>query len=164
MMAKKRAKVYIPASEDEFKRLGSEIMGRDPEGRSEKVFSRRWNSFFGVELVVVAETWERLRVPADDGTDLDYAKPEHLLWALLFLKKYGDEEEMAKLVGPDGKAVDEKTFRKWIKIFVNRISYLLLDVVSVCRRVCSGRTRRIRSLLSLLFFLGADHLGESEGR
>ena len=103
MMANKRAKIYIPASEDEFKRLGGEIMGRDPEGRSEKVFSRRWNSFFGVEPVVVAETWVLLRVAVNDGTDLDYAKPEHLLWALLFLKKYGDEGEMCRLVGPDAK-------------------------------------------------------------
>ena len=35
---KKRAKVYMPVTEDEYRRLGGDIMGRDPEGRSQKVF------------------------------------------------------------------------------------------------------------------------------
>lgn len=107
-------------------------MNRDPEGRSEAVFERRFLSFFGVELVVVAQVWELLLVPAapEDDPELNGARPEHLLWALLFLKKYGDESEHAALCGAAKGAVDEKTFRKWSKIFVNRISWLICDIVS----------------------------------
>jgi hypothetical protein len=85
----KRAKVLVPVSEGDFQSIGGEIMGRDPEGKSQIVFLRRWLSFFGVEPVVCVDAWTRLRVLVDDPDDpeLAYAKPEHLLWGLLFLKK-----------------------------------------------------------------------------
>jgi len=53
-----------------------------------------------------------------------------LLWALLFLQKYGDESEMAALCGAGKGAVDEKTFRKWRTIFVKHIASLKYNVVS----------------------------------
>lgn len=131
--AHKRPKVFVPASEEEFRRLGADIMNRDPEGRSPVVFLRRWVSFFGVEPVVCAITWDKLQVSVNDGTEMDYAKPEHLLWALLLLKKYSGEEDLATLAGGKGpSAVDEKTFRKWSHIFVRRIAFLVFDVVRDC--------------------------------
>jgi len=123
--------VLVPATEDLFRKLGGEIMGRDPEGRSEKIFMVRWMSFFGVSPLVCLETRNLIGVTVDAVDDLASAKPEHLLWALLFLKKYGDESEMARLVGADRGAVDEKTFRKWSKIFIIRIACLVCDVVSL---------------------------------
>lgn len=120
--------IPIPATEDDFKTAGGEIMKRDPEGRSEKVFERRWVSFFGVKVAVCVDVWDRMEIMIDDA-DLNGAKPCHLLWSLLFLKKYGDEEEMASLCGPD-KAIDEKTFRKLVHLFVERISCLVFEVVS----------------------------------
>lgn len=133
--AEKKANFYyIPASEEEFKRLGGEIMNRDPEGKSEPVFLRRFVNFFGVEPVTVAQVWTMLEIPAapeDDEGELNGAKPDHLLWAMLFLKKYGDEWEHATLCGPEKGAVDEKTFRKWSQIFVIRIACLVMDVVSL---------------------------------
>lgn len=127
----KRARVLVPVSEEDFQSIGGAIMGRDPEGKSHTVFMRRWLSFFGVEPVVCVDAWTRLRVLVNDPDDpeLAYAKPEHLLWGLLFLKKYGSEEEMSRIAGADAHAVDEKTFRKWSKIFVERLSFLLFDVV-----------------------------------
>ena len=106
-------------------------MGRDPEGRSESVFLTRWLSFFGVDPAVVVQVWDMIQVPFIDDGDLSHAQPKHLLWALLFLRKYGDESEMAKLVGDfSSGAVDEKTFRKWRTVFVKRIASLKYDVVS----------------------------------
>jgi hypothetical protein len=71
------------------------------------------------------DTWRRLEVDTDD-LDERNSQPIHLLWALLLLKVYGKEEELASLAG----AVDEKTFRKWSHIFVEKISYLQPEVVS----------------------------------
>ena len=105
-------------------------MGRDPEGRSGSVFLTRWLSFFGVDPVVVVLLWNRIGVPFFDTGDLSHAKPKHLLWAFLCLRKYGDESEMAALCGASQVAVDEKTFRKWRTIFVKRIACLKYNVVS----------------------------------
>jgi len=67
------------------------------------------------DLVVVVLTWNMIGVPFHDDGDLSHAKPEHLLWALLFLKVYGDESYMATLCGGSGGAVDEKTFSKMVE-------------------------------------------------
>ena len=76
-------------------------MDQDPEGKSERLFKRRWMSFFGVKPDVVATSWNLLEISNNDPDDtaMNGAKPEHLLWALMFLKKYGNETEMARLVG-----------------------------------------------------------------
>ena len=124
--SKKKQKIFVRVSEDEFRDLGGEIMVKDPEGRSQIVFERKWNSFFGVGVKVCVDVWDRLEVNPNDDAELTGAKPCHLLWALMFLKMYGAEEEMSTLAG----AGDEKVFRKWSKIFVVRISFLIFDVVS----------------------------------
>lgn len=130
---KKAARVEcIPVTEEQFKRLGGEIMCRDPEGRSEAVFLTRFLSFFGVYPALVVQLWDMIQVPFIHDGDLSHAQPKHILWALLFLKKYGDESEMAALCGAEKGAVDEKTFRKWRTIFVKRIASLKYDVVC-CR-------------------------------
>jgi len=37
---------FIPVSQEQFKTLGADIMRRDPQGRSESVFGRRWMTFW----------------------------------------------------------------------------------------------------------------------
>jgi len=120
----------IPLTGAQVEKLGGEIMGRDPEGRSGSVFRVRFLSFFGVDPAVVVRAWDMIQVPFFDDGALSHAQPKHILWALLFLKKYGDESEMAALCGEDGRAVDEKTFRKWRDVFVWFIASLKPDVVS----------------------------------
>jgi len=110
-------------------------------------------SFFGVDPVVVVRAWDMIQVPFFHDGDLSHAQPKHILWALLFLKKYGDESEMAALCGEDGRAVDEKTFRKWCSIFVCYIASLKQDVVSsahcfFCFFVIALLIRLIASLFS----------------
>ena len=56
----------------------------------------------------------------------DYAKPEHLLWSPPFLKVYGTEASLMSMVD----CPDEKTFQKWVKIFVTGILWLESDIVS----------------------------------
>jgi len=126
----------IPLSVEQVEQLGGRIMSRDPEGRSGSIFRVRFLSFFGVDPAVVVRAWDMIQVPFFHDGDLSHAQPKHILWALLFLKKYGDESEMSALCGEDGRAVDEKTFRKWRTIFVHRIASLKPDVVSIGSLAC----------------------------
>jgi hypothetical protein len=123
----------IPVTSLQFQSLGGSIIGCDLEGKSAKVFEDRV-SFFGVTPAVCVQVWNLLQFPVLQSAtnDLAYAKPaEHLLWALLFLKKYGDEREMSLIAGGKDGPVNEKTFRKWSHIFVSFIAGLLYDVVSL---------------------------------
>lgn len=80
---------FIPVSEDQVKGIGGGIMSRDPEGRSTAVFLTRFLSFFGVDPAIIVRVWDMLEVPfVDPFGDLNGAQPKHLLWALLFLRKY----------------------------------------------------------------------------
>jgi hypothetical protein len=95
-------------------------------------------------------------------------KVKHVLWALLFLKTYGNEAQMSAMA-----QVDRKTFRKWIWIVVPGIAQLYEKVVSRLRQIklCSTyattndifrlsgttdsaetETRRARSPLTALTF------------
>ena len=59
-----------------------------------------------------------------------YAKPKHLLWALMLVKVYAKEEVLAKLA-----RCDEKTFRKWAWLFVEEISESVMpEVVNLDNR------------------------------
>jgi hypothetical protein len=52
-------------------------------------------------------------------------KPEHLLWALKFMKTYATEENLAKEFG-----VTRKTLRKWIWATIEGIAKCRKQVVS----------------------------------
>ena len=109
----------------DFESMGREIMHRK-KGGSSLTFDNRFRTFFGVSPKVVENIWNRLDPfrtiePIHSGV-----KPMHLLWALLFMKVYAEESIHAGLVG----GVDEKTFRKWVWVFVQEISYLEDEVVS----------------------------------
>lgn len=90
---------------------------------------RRWMSFFGSSPELCCIIWSKLDVQntmASEGyANADY---KHLMWALYFLKAYGNEECNSNFAG----GADEKTFRKWTRIFVEAISYLEASVVSLC--------------------------------
>ena len=123
-MAAKRVKLTLHVSADDFTKLGADIMNRGM-GFMELTFRRRFLAHFGVTENVVADTWQRLEIDLETEKD---AQPVHLLWALFFLKTYNSESVCASAVG----TADEKTFRKWSKFFVERISSILPMVVSTC--------------------------------
>ena len=62
--------------------------------------------------------WNRLIGKLPPGS-----RPVHLLWSLLFLKRYDTEHVNRSLT-----QADEKTWRKWVWIFVELLANL--DVVS----------------------------------
>ncbi|KAL3792212.1 hypothetical protein ACHAW5_004087 [Stephanodiscus triporus] len=92
-----------------------------PQTRND-TFNRRWKSSFGAPPEVCCELWNKIdpykTMPA--GVD-----PKHILWALLFLTVYDTEHNSAQRLGN----VDEKTYRKWSKLFVIAISYLECEVI-----------------------------------
>ena len=84
---------------------------------------RRFRAFFGASPEVCSQLWDHLS-PSETINRL--ARPKHLLWALIFLKVYASESVLCTLVS----CPDEKTFRKWTRIFVDEISYLENSIVS----------------------------------
>jgi hypothetical protein len=128
-MARKRAKkpkVSTNASAKDFRELGAEIMNRSMGG-SEGIFDTRWIAHFGAEPEVCVDVWSRL--DEDDtlsGPDDEAVFPCHLLWALLFLKTYDTEPVLAGMCG-----ADEDTLRKWAWDFVEKVSDLEDQVVSL---------------------------------
>jgi hypothetical protein len=96
-----------------FWNLGHSITKHDIT-KSEFVGERRFKSFFGVSPVVCSICWEQLIDKMPIGS-----KPIHLLWTLLFLKRYNSEEVNRTLTG-----VNEKTFRKWIWLMIELLAKL----------------------------------------
>lgn len=151
----KRIKLTVDTTVDDFKKLGGGIMGRNPDIGSEKTFKDRWVTYFGVVPEIVCICWSMIweayvANPADN--ELEYAQPYHLLWALMWLKQYAKISVLVKDTGYK----DEKTFRKWSKVFVERLSYLASEVV------------RTFVLITLIVFnthtLFTDFVGESQKR
>ena len=108
-----------------FKQKGLEILGVSKKCRSLKVRDRRFRSAFGTSSMVIAILWQ----VSKDSVNWRYAdaRDVHILWAFHFMKCYSTETvHVATLQG----AGDEKTFRKWVWIFLKEISYHQEEVVS----------------------------------
>jgi hypothetical protein len=115
--------MFFPVSEDQFRELGREIMNvRAHRQRSRDREDRRFKAFFGVKPARAYETWSLLIghrcLPPN-------AKPEYLLWALLFLKIYATEAVLSGLIGHD-----ENTIRKWVWWLVKALAKLSKHLVS----------------------------------
>lgn len=97
--------------------LGSNLINNDKHSNI-NTGMRRFRSSFGVSPLICEKSWNLLNGKRPRGS-----KPVHLLWTFLFLKQYNSEHVNHSIV-----KADEKTFRKWVWIFI----YLLaeLDVVN----------------------------------
>lgn len=103
--------------QNSFWQIGLKYAKKNPSG-SQKEGLRTFVAFFGCKPEICTLIWCKI------GDDLpDGSMPKHLLWCLMFLKRYQIERANAALVN-----VDEKTFRKWTWTFIHLISNL--DVVS----------------------------------
>jgi hypothetical protein len=104
-------------SADCFWTLGHLLTRHKLEGSSETGI-RKFREFFGCSPEICSMVWNLLRdhIPV-------YGTPSHLLWALLFLKRYLTEHVMSSLIG-----ADEKTIRKWVWTFVGLMSEKLYPV------------------------------------
>lgn len=81
---------------------------------------RIFKSFYGVSPEVCSQLWHMM----DDKPE--NAEPKHLLWAFIFMKSYNTEHVNAGLV-----MCDEKTFRKWVWLFIDMLSSLQLVMITI---------------------------------
>ena len=87
----------------------------------------RFRSFFGAWNEMVLKVWSML---GEGGLHPKNSKPKHLLWALYFLKVYPREGPGCSAVGGSKGAIDPKTMRKWVWLFLERIAELAGNVIN----------------------------------
>jgi hypothetical protein len=109
----------------EFTGIGSRLLRGDRREGSAVTMERRFRAWFGASATVAAKAWTLLT--GVNGWERPAEAKEKFLWALMLLKRYETEENLAASAG----GVDEKTYRKWAWFFVDMLSYLEPDVVSV---------------------------------
>ena len=124
------------ASYETFWTAGHMITGHDVDG-SLSLGYRRFRAFFGTSPLVCVIAWNIMSMARPRSS-----RPEHLLWALLLLKRYSVENINATLTG-----VSEKTFRKWSHIFIN----LLADMPVVSEINSTIFRKKINSYIFSLF-------------
>ncbi len=88
----------------------------------------RFRSFVGAWFEIVRMVWDMLG--GGGGLCPKKSKPKHLLWTLYFFKVYPREGPGCAAVGRLRGAVDPKTMRKWVWLFLERITELADKVVS----------------------------------
>ena len=75
--------------------------------------------------------WDMLE---EGGLLPEKGKPKHLLWALNFLKCYPKEGPGCATVGGSKGAIDPKTMRNWVWLFLQRNCKLADHVASLFSR------------------------------
>ncbi len=84
--------------------------------------------FFRMRVRVVEILWELIVL---DKLRLRGGCPEHLLWALYFMKVYPKQGPGCSVVGTSAGAVNLKTHRKWDWAYIEAIAELVDVVVSL---------------------------------
>jgi len=135
---KRRRQTAVDVTVEDFQQLGAELMNRevpnkltgDGEGPLWEKFEYRWAAHFHAEPEVCVDVWNRLQEDFDDDDLMEsQAQPEHLLWALLFLKTYETEPVLTGICG----GIHEDTLRKWVWFILFRTSCLEDQVVSISK-------------------------------
>ena len=120
----------IPAvSESEIKLTSLPFIGSaDPTFR--KIDHKRFKAKFGVTSVLCARVWN-LIVSNLNESQIDltgyHLLPEHIFYALFFLKCYPTARQTVATLGRD---VGLKKFRKYVYFVIRQISALSKQVVS----------------------------------
>jgi hypothetical protein len=110
-----------------------ETLARDIQNRAtrhvgaESTEKRHFREFFGAPIHVVEIVWELIK---RDSLLPEGGRPKHLLWALHFLKVYPKQSPGCSAVGASAGAVDPKTHKKWVWLFIDAIVGLMDVVVS----------------------------------
>jgi hypothetical protein len=107
---------------------------------------RRFREHFGAPFAIVQMVWDML---VEGGLLPKNGKPKHLLWTLYFLKCYPKEGPGYAAVGGSRGAIDPKTMRKWVWLFLERICELADKVVSLFVLSCLRQTNSHPLLSSL---------------
>jgi hypothetical protein len=90
--------------------------------------TRHFREFFGTIVLVVEKVWELLE---RDSLLPEGGRPKHLLWALHFMKVYPKQTSPGcSAVGASAGAVNPKTHRKWVWVYIDAVANLDDIVVS----------------------------------
>lgn len=102
--------VYISSmlSVETFWDAGHKVTGNDVDGSLSLVIVD-FKRFFGTSPLVCVVAWDIMSMARPRTS-----RPEHLLWALLLLKRYGVEDINTSLIG-----ISEKTIQMWSHICIN---------------------------------------------
>lgn len=114
---------------------------------------RRFREHFGAPFAIVRLVWDML---VEGGLLPEKGRPKHLLWALYFLKCYPKEGPGCAAVGGSKGAIDPKTMRKWVWLFIKRINDLSDEVVSVFLTSCHPKNYT-HHLLCIVVALSRNH-------
>ena len=87
----------------------------------------RWRATFGAPPQICCDIWHRISPETTMPNGVQY---DHLLWGLLQMKLYPSEPSACAIAAGRGEAPDEKTYRKWSKLFISAISLQSTSVVS----------------------------------
>ncbi len=131
--------VFFRAARDIMNRVGRKV------GRAARE-DRHFHEYFGAPFTIVRMVWDML---VEGGLLPKNGEPKHLLWTLYFLKCYPKEGPGCAAVGGSRGAIDPKTMRKWVWLFLERICELADEVVSLFVSLCLRQTNSHPLLLSL---------------
>ena len=84
---------------------------------------RRFCEHFGAPFTIIRMVWDMLVLLPEKS------EPKHLLWTLYFLKCYPKEGPGCAAVGGSKGAINPKTTRKCVWLFIERINELADKVV-----------------------------------
>ena len=119
---------YVSALEKEFFRAARDIQNRTSRiVGTAKMEDCRFCELLRACMEIVIHIWVMME---EDDLLPKKSKPKHLLWMLYFLKVYPRQAPGCSAVGGSGGAVDPKTLRKWVWLFIERIGELADDTVS----------------------------------
>jgi hypothetical protein len=100
---------------DEVLWAAFDISGDDPTRGAASIKLRRFKALFGITPHMCALIWN---IMDDNQCHPSGGRLQHLLWSIMFLKQYGTEAMNRALT-----RVDEKTFRKWIWLYIPRLAF-----------------------------------------
>jgi len=113
-----------------FQNLTANILNKTSYIHSKRSL-RQEKELLGVSSLVCYSIWEAIYEKLDDS-----AKPEHLLWALIFLKTYSSENTHSIIAG-----CSPVTFRKWSWEFIvhisnlNTVRFIYINIVYCCSNI-----------------------------
>ena len=142
---------------DDFEVLGRKV-ARIRHSNSEKVRERRFKAEFGVPTYIATVAWEMLEDSSflrDNNPGKKPPNPEHMLWALLLLKKYDTVGSLANTV-----RADEQTFQKWSRLYLEALAEL--DSILVSHQVLFSFVLIVcfESLLTFCCCCSSDPVGK----
>jgi hypothetical protein len=114
-------------TENDVKEVAKAMMQRRTN-YNQFTFDRRFREMFGCSPAIVARAWNWIEnvIGWTGLEEYPTRRIDYLLWSLLFLKVYGKESTLSSLLG----GVDEKTYRKWVWLYVVALSSLESFIVS----------------------------------